>query len=239
MYRLTFLFFLLVFALVVRGQSVISGVVSNEAGQPLPGVMVRIYAQGGSQVLAFGQTNKTGHYRLEVKTTEAASLTVRYAHLSYKTVEARLPNAAAHHDVQLTERVVSHVTEMERFIRIRPGIFDHNALSGKSFFPVVAFRTVLDTLSDDARKDRKRSRRFIELNVYVRACCKEFADGRYGDPFERRFGIDNMHDALSDRGRSETEKFCIGEHRNADIAPSGIGRSLQRQSFRSDSGSIS
>ena len=119
MYRLTFLFFLLVFALVVRGQSVISGVVSNEAGQPLPGVMVRIYAQGGSQVLAFGQTNKTGHYRLEVKTTEAASLTVRYAHLSYKTVEARLPNAAAHHDVQLTERVVSLKAATARAPHIR------------------------------------------------------------------------------------------------------------------------
>ena len=119
MYRLTFLFFLLVAALTAHGQSVISGVVSNEAGQPLPGVMVRVYAQGGSQVLAVGQTNKTGHYQIEVKTAEAASLTVRYAHLSYKTVEAQLPNAAAHHDVQLTERVVSLKAATARAPHIR------------------------------------------------------------------------------------------------------------------------
>ena len=145
---------------------------------------------------------------------------------------ARFFQNAAH---AFTERVVSHVTEMKRFIRIRTRIFDHNSFSVEGLHTLCVFRTVLASLTGNARKDRKRSGRFVELHVHVRTCCKEFADGRYENSFERRLGIDNMHDALGNRRRCEAEKFCIGEHRNADIAHSGIGRSLQRQSIGSDS----
>lgn len=75
-------FLLLMFALCCHAQEVLSGVVVDDNGGPLPSIVVKLYDGVSMTVLNYVITDENGHYSIEVK-GKSNSLLLRYTAMGF------------------------------------------------------------------------------------------------------------------------------------------------------------
>lgn len=82
-------FLLLMFALCCHAQEVLSGVVVDDNGGPLPSIVVKLYDGVSMTMLNYVITDEKGHYSIEVK-GKSNSLLLRYTAMGFRQEEHRV-----------------------------------------------------------------------------------------------------------------------------------------------------
>lgn len=103
--RLLLLLCLLLPALAARGQVRLSGRVTDGAGQALPSAVVKVYEEGGKDIIAYRLSDREGRYAMDVK-SQAQQLRLECALLGYKAAERTVRNAPGTYNFTLTETAI-------------------------------------------------------------------------------------------------------------------------------------
>ena len=123
---------LLAFTVRGEGRCVISGTVTNDAGQPLKSVMVRSTLNGKNG--PFVMTDATGNYTLSIE-SEESSFTVGFSKLGYEPEKKTLDNKSQRLDMTLSKnaQALPEVTVSTPDVRLRGDtlVFLLSAFAGK------------------------------------------------------------------------------------------------------------
>lgn len=116
---------LVVFPLTVSAQGRLAGTVTDEAGVPLPSVVVKVYDETGSKMLTYAMTDVHGRYAVEVKQS-VEKVMVRFNCMGFVQKECKVDKFGTQEHITLKEGQ----TEMKEVsVRAKPVVSHNDTIS--------------------------------------------------------------------------------------------------------------